>query len=211
MRILPAGVHCHLSRTYRTKLVSEHSLLIEDAYLPSMAAAFMNELQNRDDDYRNIAQAQFLALLWRLRRRLQNDVPVVANTMKSFEAPRQSAAHKVQLPSTMPPHQRAIFEKIDEYIGLHLQEPLTLMQLAEQAGLSLAQLNRLFHSACGTSVMRHVSQRRLYAACFLLEAHNLSVQEIARLCGYSHASHFCHVFAQKFHLTPLEYRRRHRQ
>jgi len=92
------------------------------------------------------------------------------------------------------------------YIEEHLTDPgLTAAEIAAAAGLSERQLSRLF-AADGTSVPRHVLDRRLQLAHTILSAAppaaspaaSPTVAEVAAQCGFTSATYFSHAFRQHF-------------
>lgn len=88
----------------------------------------------------------------------------------------------------------------------NVSEPLALDQLAEIAGLSPRQLNRLFREKLGRSTMRYYRDLRLDKAQNLLRNSPLSLTEIALATGFASSSHFSRVFAESFGQAPSTYR-----
>ena len=211
IRILPSGVHCHLSFRRGTKLVAEHSLLVQDAHLSSLCDVLCDELKVRGPGYQSVSQTLFVSMLMRIQRRIELDLPVIANTAlypATLQGIPLSDLYEGQPADKVPMHAFTIIESVDEHIRLHLQEPLTLSELAQNAGLSPTHLNRLFQTACGTSVMRHVTRRRLgFARAILTSGGDVSIKEVARLCGFTNSSHFSRVFTEIFEVSPRQYRR----
>jgi AraC-like DNA-binding protein len=210
IRLLPSGVLCHLSTHRGKKLLSEHSLVVQDQRLPVMAEILSEELRERPPAYQQVAQTQFLGLLLRLRRRLALDTPVVANTA-AFSTNRllqlPVGDHDNSLPHERSARAHSVFSAVDAYIRIHLSEPLTLRFLAEQVKVSPAYLNRLFKAAGVTSVMQHVIACRMDAARRLLQVNpELSVTEVAQLCGYANRGNFWRVFMHTYKTTPRAYR-----
>ena len=207
LRVTPAAVQCHLCFQGRGQIRSEHALLLEDAGAVGMAQLLFREIQLAAPEFENLARAQFAALLLGLRRALRHGAPVVANTSKYPANPlAPDSSHAA-------PSQRALesVRACDEWMRLHLQEPLTLQRLSQQAGLSPAQLNRYFRAVCGTSAMRYLMRQRVAAAGVMLTETDFSVGEIAHLCGFRSAAHFSQIFAATFHHTPRDYRRANAQ
>lgn len=93
-----------------------------------------------------------------------------------------------------------------DYIDLHAGEGITLQQLAAQAGYTEYYLTRKFKQELGVSISQYIQQARLREAKQLLQATNLSVQEIAERLGYSSSSRFIRLFREETGVTPGEYR-----
>ncbi len=84
----------------------------------------------------------------------------------------------------------------------NIAEPLTLNQIAEVAGLSPRQLNRLFTEKLGRTAMRYYRDLRLETAQNLLGNSPLSLTEIALATGFASSSHFSRVYAEAFGVSP---------
>jgi len=89
-----------------------------------------------------------------------------------------------------------------------LCHPPSLDQLAQEAGMSHARLNRCFRTAYGKTVFAWLRDYRLERACHHLRRDADSITDIAFLCGFSSSSHFAAAFRQRFGCCPAEYRRR---
>ncbi|WP_221762042.1 helix-turn-helix domain-containing protein [Nonomuraea sp. WAC 01424] len=88
-----------------------------------------------------------------------------------------------------------------------LHRPLTVAQLARQAGLSSRTLARRFHDATGTTPLRWLHAQRLSRARQLLESTDLPVDRVGEECGLGSAGNLRHHFTRAVGVTPTEYRR----
>lgn len=77
-----------------------------------------------------------------------------------------------------------------DWIGQHHAEPMDAPGLARLAGVSPAQLTKLFRRHLGTTPMRAVWEARTRAGVRLLRDSGLSVGEIAHRCGFQTPFHF---------------------
>lgn len=84
----------------------------------------------------------------------------------------------------------------------HVADPLTLDDIAEVAGVSPRQLNRLFRDKLGRTTMRYYRDIRLDTAQNLLGNSPLSLTEIALATGFASSSHFARVYADAFGVPP---------
>ncbi|MEV7802968.1 helix-turn-helix domain-containing protein [Microbispora sp. NPDC088329] len=89
----------------------------------------------------------------------------------------------------------------------HMDQQLTVAQMACWAGVSARTLVRRFHDATGTTPLRWLHAQRLARARHLLEATDLPVERISRLCGMGTAGNLRHHFTRAVGVTPMEYRR----
>ncbi|MDT0344823.1 GlxA family transcriptional regulator [Streptomyces litchfieldiae] len=93
-----------------------------------------------------------------------------------------------------------------EWALFNLQRPLTIDQLARQAGVSRRTLIRRFHAETGQPPMRWLLEARLSRARELLEATDLTVESVARRCGLGTADNFRNLFKENAGVTPSAYR-----
>ena len=98
-------------------------------------------------------------------------------------------------------------ERVLEYMQHQCTAPLTLDQLAAEAGISRFHFARLFKAKVGVTPHQHLVQLRLKHARMLLNETGIPVSEISLACGYMHAGHFCAAFFEAFAITPAVYRR----
>lgn len=90
------------------------------------------------------------------------------------------------------------------YVDHHIGEPMSLDQLAKEAGISKYQLIRIFRSETGITPWKLVQERRLEKARELLEA-GMPPAQVAAESGFYDQSHMGHVFQQELGMSPGEY------
>jgi len=90
----------------------------------------------------------------------------------------------------------------------HLAEPLSLLRLAELAGVSARQLIRLFRAHLGKPAMAFYLDLRLDHARHLLRASSLSITEIALATGFSDSAHFSTAFSRRYGQPPSKFTRK---
>jgi len=95
-----------------------------------------------------------------------------------------------------------------DHISANLDEEITLVQLAQVAGVSVFHFARTFTRAMGVSPSRYVSRMRLEKAMAEIAAGKLSLAEIAFKAGFSSLASFTRAFYRVTGLTPGEYRTR---
>ena len=96
--------------------------------------------------------------------------------------------------------------KIKEYIHTHFSGQITLDQLCSYFYCSRATLTKSFRNAYQQSILEYITSYRLAQSKKMLEDPTVSIQDIARQCGFSDQNYFTKVFHQKCGLTPLSYR-----
>ena len=83
-----------------------------------------------------------------------------------------------------------------------IETPLTRTALAQEAGISLRQLERLFRRHIGHGIHRHYRWLRLERARQLLRETTLPVLDVALATGFSSASQFARAYAKAFGEPP---------
>ena len=93
------------------------------------------------------------------------------------------------------------------YIHEHVDDDLSLDDLANVAGLSPYHFLRQFRRSVGETPHRYVVRQRLSRARQLLSQTRLPVVEIALRCGFEDSSHFARRFRAQYRLSPSAFRR----
>ncbi|WP_163999706.1 helix-turn-helix domain-containing protein [Pyxidicoccus caerfyrddinensis] len=94
--------------------------------------------------------------------------------------------------------------RVLEYIEAHLDEDLTLAELARVAEFSLSHFKPLFRQAMGMPVHRFVLERRVERARLRLLEGGRSLTEIALEAGFSHPSHMARCMRRVLGLSPSQ-------
>ena len=90
----------------------------------------------------------------------------------------------------------------------HLGRHPSVKEVAEAVHVSPSHLRRIFAEVRQASPKELFRRVRLDKAQDLLGRTNLTLDEIARDCGYTSASHFCRDYKAAHHFTPSTWRRR---
>lgn len=88
----------------------------------------------------------------------------------------------------------------------HIEDPVSPADLAEGAGMSTRQLERLFRRYLNRSPKRYYMETRLARARALLLQTEMSVIEVALACGFSSPSHFSKCYRAQYGATPYRER-----
>ena len=89
-----------------------------------------------------------------------------------------------------------------EWIGQDGHQAVDLPALAKEAGVSPAQLVKLFHRHLGTTPIRHVWETRTRRGAQLLRETGLTVSEIAFRCGFQTPFHFSRWVKETHGVSP---------
>ncbi len=91
-----------------------------------------------------------------------------------------------------------------ELLATQVEQPPTLVELAQQVGVSKRTLQRGFRDLFGTTVFGYLHTLRMKQAEQLLRNRQMRVSEVAHAVGYSHPGHFTEAFKRTFGMTPKQ-------
>jgi AraC family transcriptional activator FtrA len=115
-------------------------------------------------------------------------------------------AQYIETPVPETPEDDPIGEAV-AWILEHLDEELTIEQLAERAAMSERSFLRHFKATTGTTPLEWILGQRLEAAKRLLETTDLPIEVIAERSGFGSPVTMRHHFGKRVHTSPLAYRR----
>jgi len=98
-----------------------------------------------------------------------------------------------------------VVSKALSYIQAHFNQPITLSEAAESAGVSHTYLSRAFKEEIGKGFNEYLTHYRIEHACQLISSGGMRLKDIATACGFSQYTYFFKVFKQTTGLTPNEY------
>jgi len=177
-----------------------------ELYYEELAQVFM------DDDQRvlesgepmrykvELLTSRYSGVEWRNTTKLpvvNSDGRVVGTTGISRPLPNSSDA--------LPGPYRA-FGAIVEFARSNIGMRVTVKQIAEQAGMSIATLERRFREHLKLSPRAFLAQMRLSLACQLLRDTPLNMEEIALECGYESPAAFSRAFRREMGSSPSGFR-----
>lgn len=96
----------------------------------------------------------------------------------------------------------AVLRTLMAFIEENLASPLTLAELALQAGLSEFHFARMFKQSTRLAPHQYVMQRRMAKAEQLVRYSTQPLTDIALACGFNSSSHFSHRFKSVYGVTP---------
>lgn len=99
-----------------------------------------------------------------------------------------------------------LLEEIATYIGWHIQENLSIWQIAKDFGYNEKYLTTLFKQYYGVSLKQYQLQTKMEHAKASLSETNLPVSHIAYSLGFADAHNFSNAFRKVTGLSPSEYR-----
>lgn len=93
-----------------------------------------------------------------------------------------------------------------EYINENYYKDITLLDVANYAGLNPAYLSSLFKKEMQINFSDYLTDKRISQAKFLLQNSNASIVDIAGTLGFQSQSYFSNVFKKYTGKTPKQYR-----
>ncbi len=99
-----------------------------------------------------------------------------------------------------------LLKRAIDYMEKHIEEELTLEEVASYCAMSMYHFHRVFQDNIGMSVNSYIRKRRLTYAAQALVMTNRSVLDIAVQYGFSSQEAFTRAFKGMFHLPPKRYR-----
>ncbi|NJR48419.1 MAG: helix-turn-helix transcriptional regulator [Leptolyngbyaceae cyanobacterium CSU_1_3] len=115
------------------------------------------------------------------------------------EEPTQTRIRPGLKPETI-----ACLHHAKDILDTRLENPPSILELAQQVGVSDRTLLRGFKQLFDTTVIGYSMQQRLKRAEQLLRRGDRTVAEVARLMGYGSLWYFASVFKRRFGITPSQ-------
>lgn len=102
--------------------------------------------------------------------------------------------------------QHNLIQKVSRHLEEHVQDNVTVKQLAEQFHMNSSYLSVLFKKEMGRTISDFVQEIRMNKAKDLLRDPNIKVYEVAEQVGFQTAAYFAFLFKKLTGTTPQEYR-----
>jgi len=130
-----------------------------------------------------------------------------AAARQTVVAPHRGGGQAQFIERPVPPTDDGSLEATRAYALEHLDEPLTVKQLAAHACASERTFNRRFRQETGTTPLKWLHQQRVDHARRLLEGSDLAIETVAQRCGFGSAAILRQHFRRATATTPTAYRR----
>ncbi|HIS75375.1 MAG TPA: AraC family transcriptional regulator [Candidatus Merdivicinus excrementipullorum] len=102
-------------------------------------------------------------------------------------------------------HIDAVYKTM-EYVRANYDKKLSLDEIAKNAFLSKAYLSSIFKEEIGESLTNYINRVRIEKSRVLLLDKEISLIDIANLCGFEDQSYFTRVFKKIVGISPKKYR-----
>lgn len=86
---------------------------------------------------------------------------------------------------------------------------MSVKEIAERCNVSEIYFRRLFKEYSGVSPIEYIINSRISRAKKYLKYENISIGDIAELCGFESTAYFSRLFKQKTGVSPMKYRERY--
>ena len=104
-------------------------------------------------------------------------------------------------------HKQELLNKVIKSIWKNIYKPnLSLKEVAKENGVSYYYLSHLFKSELKTTFVEFRQKAKMQIAAKLLRDRRLTVDQIARTCGFEDSSYFCKTFKKIYKCTPGSFR-----
>ena len=96
------------------------------------------------------------------------------------------------------------------YINNNISHDISLDEISSNLFINKSYLCRQFKKATNMTIVEYIYKRRLSMAKKKLQFTNLSISDIAFICGFSSFSHFSNFFKKCEGVTPSHYREKYK-
>lgn len=107
------------------------------------------------------------------------------------------------------PHLENIVSKACKYIETYYTSNITVKDISDAIFVSPSYLQKIFPKIVGKTPHQYIMECRHLKACAMLIKTNLTMEEVARQCGFVNSSHFSTTFKAVEGISPLTYRKTH--
>ena len=98
-------------------------------------------------------------------------------------------------------------KKARQIIHQHLDEKLSVAEIAKQAGMSTSHFSRTFKEEVGITVTEYITRSRINWACREFGRPNCRISDVAFLVGFQSLSQFNRAFLKITGKNPSDYRK----
>lgn len=95
-----------------------------------------------------------------------------------------------------------------DYINRHLNEVITLDEVADHVYLSGYYFSKLFKKEIGQNFVDYVNEKKINRSKILLQDSTWSIDSIAHSLGFSQSSYFSKLFKKVTKMSPRDYRQK---
>lgn len=155
-----------------------------------------------------LRDARIESIAWAIKTELEATVPsdrlyaetlALALAIRLVDSETPSGAENAAAERSLSALQR---RRLVDFIEDHIDQSLSLTDLATVAGLSLSHLKPLFRVTFGMPMHRYVLTRRVERARVMLLSGDMPLSQVALATGFAHQSHMAHWMRRILGITP---------
>jgi len=99
-----------------------------------------------------------------------------------------------------------LIRRVIDHIHLHLEQPLSLRQLARICNVNASYLSNLFRTEVGIPLTEYINRRRIEQSAPLLRYSKLSIAQIGAQVGILDENYYARLFRKYKGISPKDYR-----
>lgn len=104
--------------------------------------------------------------------------------------------------------QKETIKQLLIYVQENYKNSISIDILSEHAHISRSECFRLFKQYTGKTPIDYINDYRLMRAEYLLKTSTMPILDICLACGFSGQSYFGKIFKNRYHISPLAYRKK---
>lgn len=133
----------------------------------------------------------------------------IANTIakRMVISPQRAGGQAQYANNVAKPDKPDTLNKSMQWAIKHLDQQLSIDEMAQQACLSRRSFDRHFRSSLGQSPKEWLIQQRIHLARELLESSNMDIEQVSVKTGFGTSMNLRHHFNQSLGITPTHYRK----
>ena len=146
------------------------------------------------------------------------DTKIVRKTENQLMRQQPEAAMEEEQETTLSDYSmldamdQQLLKNIEQYVMQNMSRgQISLEEMASAMGMGRVPFFHRIRSLTNKTPAELVRDMRLKHACILLKRTNINMSELATNIGFLTAENFINIFKEKFGMTPLEYRLKHRK
>jgi AraC-like DNA-binding protein len=134
--------------------------------------------------------------------------PYAASLLTMLMLIEASQVH-VEPTNAAPDDANAVATWAHTYIRINYNRPITTDKVAHAVGYNPDYLGRIYRRVYGCTLTEAIHRRRIHVACEYLLDTNMTIEQIAHVCGFSDADYFRRLFRRYMGASPGTYRDEH--
>lgn len=130
-----------------------------------------------------------------------------AQSMQEIQEAITAVTGQFESPSEKMRDEKELVQQAEIYVEDHLDQPLSVNDVADALFVSANYLSRLFKNKHGLSLKQYIVNRKMEAAQILLKTTSLPIGTVASKMGYDNFSHFSQVYRKTMGVSPTDERK----